>query len=168
MDKSFYFKKCANCHPSLLTRRGMLYVKSELQFFVCCHWNVNLDWDVSSLCYLSGSGQCQCPVCLCWSVTRLSSVTGDTEWRPGLGIITQAEDGHWWLKRPTNVPEMFLIMPCIGEMSLVADSSISQRSLIVTTPISSDVRSVQLYLANYVVEVSIWLNRVNLCRWAWD
>ena len=61
---------------------------------------------------------------------------------------------------------MFLIMPCSGEMSLAADSSISQQSLIVTTPISSDVRSVQLYLANYVVEVSF--NEVNLRIWAWD
>ena len=61
---------------------------------------------------------------------------------------------------------MFLIMPCSGEMSLAADSSISQQSLIVTTPISSDVRSAQLYLANYVVEVSF--NEVNLRIWAWD
>ena len=97
-------------------------------------------------------------VCLCWSVTPLSSVTGDTRGTHSGdqgGIITQAEDGDGGLKRSANVPEMFLIMPRIGEMSLVADSSISQRSLIVTTPISSDVRSVQLYLANYVVEVSI-------------
>ena len=78
---------------------------------------------------------------------RLCSHSGTRDHYSGRG---------WLTKEAGQCPGDVSNYAVLGrEMSLATDSSISQRqqSLIVTTPISSDVRSVQLYLANYVVEV---------------
>ena len=119
--------------------------------------------------------------CLCWSVTPLSTnqrpvsrscdhcppIRGQCQARVYVGLSllchlsrvsearhTVVTQDHYSGLRARHVPEMFLIVARSSEMSLVADRSISQGSLIVTAPISSDVISVQLYLANYFLKYS--------------